>query len=84
MFATGVVREGRFHVDQTMNPELRQFIEQTRFHRASVQRLAEMLPEDDAELDAWIAETVKDNAQAGLGAYPDAAMLKRLVAEIAV
>ena len=48
-----------------MSPELRQFIDQTRFHQAAVLRVAEMLPADDAELDAWIAETVKDNAQGG-------------------
>ena len=44
-----------------MSPELRQFIEQARFCLASVQRVAEMLPADDAELDALIAETVKEN-----------------------
>ena len=35
-----------------MNPELRQYIEQTRFCRATVETVAGMLPADDAELDA--------------------------------
>lgn len=42
-----------------MNPELRQFIEQARFYMVSVQRVAEMLPADDAELDALIDETAR-------------------------
>ena len=29
-------------------------------------------------------EHMKDNAQAGLGVYPDAAMLKRMVADVGV
>ena len=44
-----------------MSPEMRQFIEQTRFCLTSVQRVAELLPADDAELDALLAETVKEN-----------------------
>ena len=44
-----------------MKPELRQFIDQTLVHRGSVERVAEMLPADDAELDALIAETVQQS-----------------------
>jgi len=44
-----------------MNPELRQFIEQCLFCLASVQRVAELLPSDNAELDALIGETVQEN-----------------------
>jgi hypothetical protein len=44
-----------------MNPELRQFIEQAQFCRASVQRVAELLPPEDTELDGVIAETVREN-----------------------
>jgi hypothetical protein len=44
-----------------MSPELRQYIEQAQFCRASVQRVAELLPPDDAELDGVIAETVREN-----------------------
>jgi hypothetical protein len=47
-----------------MQTELREFIEQARYHRASVLRVAEMLPADDAELDEMIAEMVR-------AAYPD-------------
>src|ERR1035438_9361465 len=44
-----------------MNTELRQFIEQCLFCLASVQRVAELLPADDGELDALIGETVQEN-----------------------
>jgi len=44
-----------------MNPELRQFIEQAQFCRASVRRVAELLPPDEAGLDGVIAETVREN-----------------------
>jgi hypothetical protein len=44
-----------------MNLELRQFIEQCLFCLASVQRVAELLPAEDTELDALIAETVQEN-----------------------
>jgi len=44
-----------------MSPELRQFIEQAQFCRASVQRVAELLPPEEAELDGVIAETVREN-----------------------
>jgi SEC-C motif len=44
-----------------MNPELRQFIAESQFCRAAVQRVAELLPPDDAELDGVIAETVREN-----------------------
>ena len=52
----------RFFICQkVMNPELREFIEQARFCRASVQRVAELLPPVDAELDALIAEIAGEN-----------------------
>ena len=44
-----------------MNPELRQFIEQSLFCRAAVQRVAELLPPEEAGLDDVIAETVREN-----------------------
>ena len=44
-----------------MQTELRQFIEQCLFCLASVQRVAELLPADDTELDALIGETVQEN-----------------------
>jgi SEC-C motif len=44
-----------------MNTELREFIEQAQFCRASVQRVAELLPPDEMELDGVIAETVHEN-----------------------
>jgi hypothetical protein len=44
-----------------MNTELREFIEQSQFCRAAVQRVAELLPPDDTELDGVIAETVREN-----------------------
>jgi hypothetical protein len=46
-----------------MNAELRQFIEQARFYKASVLRVAEMLPAKDAALDELIAETVREGGQ---------------------
>jgi hypothetical protein len=44
-----------------MRPELRLFIEQAQFCRAAVQRVAELLPPDEAGLDEVIAETVREN-----------------------
>ena len=41
-----------------MTPELKQFIEQSRFCRPAVLRVAEMLPTDDAALDELIGEIV--------------------------
>ena len=41
-----------------MQTELRQFINQSRYHKASVLRVAEMLPSEDAALDELIAEIV--------------------------
>ena len=46
-----------------MTPELKQFIEQARFYKASVLRVAEMLPAEDAALDELIAEVVRDGDQ---------------------
>jgi hypothetical protein len=44
-----------------MNPELRQFIEQTQFRHAVVQQVVNLLPADDAELDELLAEVVASN-----------------------
>jgi len=44
-----------------MQPELRQFIEQTQFHHAVVQQTVTLLPADDAELDELLAEVVASN-----------------------
>lgn len=41
-----------------MQPEMRQFIEQARYRKATVLRVAEMLPADDAALDELIGEIV--------------------------
>jgi len=46
-----------------MKPELRQFIEQARFYKAAVLRVAELLPVDDAALDELMAETVQAGDQ---------------------
>ena len=42
-----------------MKPEVHEFIDQAPLSRASVEGLAGMLPEDDAELDSWIGEIVR-------------------------
>ncbi len=44
-----------------MKPELRQFNDQCLFCLASVQRVAELLPADDTELDALIGEIAQEN-----------------------
>ncbi|HEY5345888.1 MAG TPA: SEC-C metal-binding domain-containing protein [Verrucomicrobiae bacterium] len=41
-----------------MQPELRQFMGTARYHKASVRRVAEMLPTEDAALDELITEIV--------------------------
>jgi hypothetical protein len=46
-----------------MNPELRQFIDESRFYKASALRVAELLPADDAALDELMAETVRAGDQ---------------------
>jgi hypothetical protein len=46
-----------------MQTELRQFIEQARFYKAAVLRVAELLPTDDAALDELMAETVRAGDQ---------------------
>ena len=48
-----------------MQPELRQFIDQARFYKASVLRFAEMLPPDDAALDELMADSVRGGDQMG-------------------
>jgi hypothetical protein len=44
-----------------MQPELRQFIEQTQFQHAVVQQVVKLLPADDMELDELLAEVVASN-----------------------
>jgi len=44
-----------------MNLELRDFISQAGLCRASVERVAEMLPPSDAELDSYIDEAVRES-----------------------
>src|SRR5262249_31383955 len=44
-----------------MNSELRDFISQSGLCRDSVERAAEMLPADDAELDSYIDEAVRES-----------------------
>jgi hypothetical protein len=46
-----------------MKSEVQEFIDQARLDRPSVERIAEMLPEDDAELDNWIGEAVREADQ---------------------
>ena len=46
-----------------MKPELPQFIEQAQYYQGALRELAGMLPADDAELDALIAETVAASHQ---------------------
>ncbi|MEI6197233.1 MAG: SEC-C metal-binding domain-containing protein, partial [Verrucomicrobiota bacterium] len=48
-----------------MQTELRQFIEQARYHKGTVLRVAELLPAGDAALDELIAETVREANQTG-------------------
>jgi hypothetical protein len=43
-----------------MRPDVQEFIGQAAWCRASVERMAEMLPADDAELHSWIAETTRE------------------------
>jgi len=44
-----------------MQPEIREFLDHTRFHAASVRELARMLPADDVELDAMIETAAREN-----------------------
>src|SRR5215470_2835458 len=44
-----------------MNSELRDFISQSGLCRASVERVSEILPADDAELDSYIDEAVRES-----------------------
>jgi len=45
---------------QSIKPEAREFITQASLGRASVEKVAAMLPGNDAELDEWIGEAVRD------------------------
>src|SRR5689334_4351820 len=51
-------RRGMLH--ECMDPELKAFIDQAPWCRASVETIAGMLPLDDAELDRLIAETTRE------------------------
>jgi hypothetical protein len=44
-----------------VTPEAQEFLAHARFGRPSVEALAGMLPADDAELDNWLNETVRDS-----------------------
>ena len=44
-----------------MNLEVREFLNQATLCRPDVERIAGLLPENDAELDSWIAETVRES-----------------------
>ncbi len=46
-----------------MNGELRQFITENRFYQGTIEEVARRLPADDAELEAWLAETVAQSEQ---------------------
>ena len=48
-----------------MQTELRQFIEQARYHKGTVLRVAELLPPEDAALEELIAEMVREAYQTG-------------------
>src|SRR5881296_965216 len=45
---------------QSITPEVRGFLDQAPLGRASVETLAAMLPDNDVELDSWIAEAVRE------------------------
>jgi hypothetical protein len=44
-----------------MKPEVREFIRQSGLSRSSVEQMGAMLPDDDLELDTWIAEAIQEN-----------------------
>ena len=44
-----------------MKPEARDFIKESGLCVSAVEHLAEMLPDDDLELDSWIEETIREN-----------------------
>ena len=44
-----------------MNPELREFMKHAGMTRSAVEQVAAMLPNDDLELDSWVAETIREN-----------------------
>src|SRR5437660_2999996 len=46
-----------------MKQEVREFIDKARWCRPSVEGMADLLPEDDAELDSWIGEAVHNSEQ---------------------
>src|SRR5438105_15172333 len=45
---------------QPITPEVREFLSQAPLGSASVEAVAPMLSDNDAELDSWIAETVRE------------------------
>jgi hypothetical protein len=44
-----------------MNPEVRALIKQAGLRRSTVEQVAGMLPDDDLELDRWIAEAIQEH-----------------------
>jgi hypothetical protein len=48
-----------------MNPEVRALIKQAGLCRSTVEQVAAMLPDDDLELDRWIAEAIQENDSIG-------------------
>jgi len=57
-----------------MNPEVRALIKQAGLCRSTVERIAMMLPDDDLELDRWIAEAIRENDSIGAHALTFAAL----------
>src|SRR5436853_6298672 len=44
-----------------MKPEAREYIKQAGLSRPAVERVAEMLPDDDLELDSWISDAIGES-----------------------
>ena len=57
-----------------MNPEVRTLIKQTGLCRSTVEQVAVMLPDDDLELDGWIADAIQENDSIGAHAVIFAAL----------
>ena len=57
-----------------MKPEVRALIKQAGLCRSTVEQVAAMLPDDDLELDRWIAEAIRDNDSIGAHAVIFAAL----------
>ena len=44
-----------------MNPEVREFMKHAGMTRSAVEQVAAMLPDDDLELDSWVADAIREN-----------------------